>query len=877
MRLLLYHITTLFACVVTPTVVKPWLLATGSLPRISGVYTRRHRGKGRSLPGISTAHDCPPGELILHLAWVFIPPDDRDNLCAAAPAMKAYARLRHFAESVPLESLIELQSMPPVDALSPDISAIRAYKMAAMLLLFDFDVGDLIRWLGGAYTHEHIPLDPIRRAVNATKDVPQAKGYPVQDFSRAMHILEHGAPVAASYSCSRADVAHRNSYDNHQGVSSHGPAVLKKIIADVNNQFILVFPRWIWRFIYGIFLSPIGFIERKEKGRIVVDPSNHVHRDHDTGALNDQLDKSDTMAVPKTYYASAQIRHWAHIWNLRISAPKIEILLYKDDINSAFHRCRYHPDIAVAYAYVWGRWLVIPIGLIFGGRNSPGWFCILSELRAFLATHSPYVATTPVHPLVDRITIPDPPTQATGTPYALAVADALNPGTGTSVSALTHHSTFVDDNMMAEYHDRIRLSIQRSTDSCYLMFGHPEPSLRIPSLSEEKFVQSAAHRMEQLGLDVDTRRMAVVYPPSKRSDLLAIIDVGWDRNAFHAQRQIAHLLGHTRTASTILPIGTYFSIRLQQWLNACLAKLVQSFDSGDHTARVKRAWQSARTFRTPSCVACDISLLRSFLVSPSADVIWSRPIGLLIPRTPHMRSLTDASYEGLGGYSVCFNYKWRLSSADLAAAGLPVLLAEPEKFKKLPAGLLHINVLEFLAIFINTWLAIQLLPKHSTPPGGWVLHFLADNTSALGWIHHASRSRRPVIQAISRAFAALLTFPSASTFTITSAHIPGVKNVGADALSRPTQFSTWSAAHTACPELAPLQAYRIPGRLLSHLRWLVSAPQIEGQLEPATLALLSLEPTTLSLGLRRRDSMTSHSPTRPLRTRGASSRRTRRR
>ena len=227
-------------------VVKPWLIATGSLPRIGGVYARRHRGKGRSLPGISTAHDCPSGELILHLAWDFITPGDRAHLCTAAPAMEAYARLRHFAMSVPPAALIELQSMPPVEALSPTISALRAYKMAAMLLLLDFNMGDLIRWLGGVYTHEHIPLDPIRQAVAATRNIPQSRGYPVQDFSRALHILEHGAPVTASYSCSRADVAHRNAYDNHQGVASHGPAVLKKIIADVNNQFIPVFPRWIW-------------------------------------------------------------------------------------------------------------------------------------------------------------------------------------------------------------------------------------------------------------------------------------------------------------------------------------------------------------------------------------------------------------------------------------------------------------------------------------------------------------------------------------------------------------------------------------------------------------------------------------------------------
>ena len=180
-------------------------------------------------------------------------------------------------------------------------------------------------------------------------------------------------------------------------------------------------------------------------------------------------------------------------------------------------------------------------------------------------------------------------------------------------------------------------------------------------------------------------------------------------------------------------------------------------------------------------------------------------------------------------------------------------------------------------MFINTWLSILLLTRHATPPGGWVLYFLADNTSALGWIHHASRSRRPVIQSIARAVAALLTFPSTAAFTITSAHIPVVKNVGADALSRPRQFPSWISAYQECSELLPLQAYRMPGTLLSHLRWIVSDPPTVGQLEPATLALLSLESTTLSLELHRRDSMTSLSPTYRLPTRAASSRRTRRR
>ena len=126
--------------------------------------------------------------------------------------------------------------------------------------------------------------------------------------------------------------------------------------------------------------------------------------------------------------------------------------------------------------------------------------------------------------------------------------------------------------------------------------------------------------MEQLGLDVDTRRLCVTYPPSKRAGLLAIIDIGWAPGSQHPQRRIATLLGHTRMASTILPIGSYFYIHLQQWLNDCLSRLIGAL-TGDHTVRVKAAWRSIRTFRTPAPVAHDIALIRSYLLSPSADTI----------------------------------------------------------------------------------------------------------------------------------------------------------------------------------------------------------------------------------------------------------------
>ena len=204
-------------------------------------------------------------------------------------------------------------------------------------------------------------------AVEAICGRSRPPGYPVVDYSRTLHVLAHGTPLSAAYTCARADVIRRNMYDNHSGASKAAASVLKKIVGGCNNHFFLVLARWLYRFIYGLFLSPIGFVERKDKGRVVVDPSAHISDDGNTGALNDFMSKKDPVQCPPTFYASAQMCHWTHIWNLRAKYPHEEILLYKDDINAAFHRERYPPDVSCAYSYVWSEWLVIHIGLIFGG------------------------------------------------------------------------------------------------------------------------------------------------------------------------------------------------------------------------------------------------------------------------------------------------------------------------------------------------------------------------------------------------------------------------------------------------------------------------------------------------------------------------------
>ena len=170
---------------------------------------------------------------------------------------------------------------------------------------------------------------------------------------------------------------------------------------------------------------------------------------------------------------------------------------------------------------------------------------------------------------------------------------------------------------------------------------------------------------------------------------------------------------------------------------------------------------------------------------------------------------------------------------------------------------------------------LVLLSEKDTPPGGFVLHCLADNTSALAWMMKASRSRRPIVQRAVRAYAALLTFASSVCFRIQSSHIPGVDNVAADALSRYSQFPTWSACSRTAPCLKGLTRYRLPRGLLSFLHSIVYATPTEDTLEIQISKLLSLEPTILLPGARGADSMTSASPAPRRRMRATSSRHTR--
>jgi hypothetical protein len=299
-------------------------------------------------------------------------------------------------------------------------------------------------------------------------------------------------------------------------------------------------------------------------------------------------------------------------------------------------------------------------------------------------------------------------------------------------------------------------------------------------------------------------------------------------------------LGTIRNAAYVAPLGNHLSIRLQQCLNEAIAR-----HGGQH---VTRKWWSAHLIKIPPEALEDIATIYHSLDDNEHHPVWQSYIGYLVEREPTARIISDASYEGLGGWSSEYSFKWRLNREDLIAAEFDMKALESDQVEpEADASGTHINVLEFVAIIINLWLIIVLSRQRTDPAGGHIFAVFADNTSALSWLRYASRSHRSNVRRLAR-FTSALLFASGFQGKVQGRHLAGKLNRGADALSRCLTYPTWASVMAQCSPLLTCNTYRLPHELLL-LLGLMSSDKPTAEVSAALMTkLLSLEPATLRVG-----------------------------
>ncbi|CAN0539890.1 unnamed protein product, partial [Ectocarpus sp. 12 AP-2014] len=180
------------------------------------------------------------------------------------------------------------------------------------------------------------------------------------------------SPLACDQVAARIPLALK--YGNHNSVSGHDRLIVDKIFDDVRIGRAFVLPREAAFHIPGLNISPLGVVSsgtpESPKLRIVHDLSFDVAREE--ASVNDRTDFASAPSVALKHV----LRNF--IWRILYLGggwPRGRIVLSKMDVAAAFRQVLVSWEENQVFAYSFGDLLVIDRRLMFGWRNSPGYFC----------------------------------------------------------------------------------------------------------------------------------------------------------------------------------------------------------------------------------------------------------------------------------------------------------------------------------------------------------------------------------------------------------------------------------------------------------------------------------------------------------------------
>ena len=182
-------------------------------------------------------------------------------------------------------------------------------------------------------------------------------------------ILSHGVPVRVN---GVGDLKAALQYSNHSSIAQYTGHFVTKVVEDVWLGRAFTFPREVASRIPGLRVSPVGFAVSATKVRITHDltmafSNPGVNGDTDFGlAPKCKLDHVLRDIV------------WRILFLRRTLTPHTHIILSKMDVKDAFRQVAGEWDGCTKFVYVFGDFVVVDRRLVFGWRNSPGFYCLLA-------------------------------------------------------------------------------------------------------------------------------------------------------------------------------------------------------------------------------------------------------------------------------------------------------------------------------------------------------------------------------------------------------------------------------------------------------------------------------------------------------------------
>jgi hypothetical protein len=230
---------------------------------------------------------------------------------------------------------------------------------SACLLHFDGDVATVVRWIGGHHTNAHLNPPEIL-----------AKLRPIIDTDIWSDVFSPPAPRPS------ATPPHQNqtsrptcSMETTHRLPITRPCSPIPSSNKANVALTIIMDPALVQFALNVHLSPQGLVDvlhHRRKPRPLSDSSFRPWPG--AYAINDWTNKCHK---PSLHFADSFHHFCKWHWNLAISYPTHDRHTGNDDVQCAFPRIKYNPNLVGMHSAISNDTLIMNTGLTFGDNTSP--------------------------------------------------------------------------------------------------------------------------------------------------------------------------------------------------------------------------------------------------------------------------------------------------------------------------------------------------------------------------------------------------------------------------------------------------------------------------------------------------------------------------
>jgi hypothetical protein len=718
------------------------------------------------------------GETTLHfvLKSGYLNSNDKSNLYTAHPLLR---HLDYMRQRLVNYDFTWIREINPRWEQQESIQVERAIAMLACLFYFDMDVSLLMRYLGNNYTAAHRNITAIVEKIR-----PHVDEYLIDHYIRVMSV---GSPNTFVAETTRDNAMRYWRGGNNPSIKRKLGPVMKTMNKEERNNFVIPLPSWLWRFVPHLFFTPQHILEKlNKKDRQIFDAAYR----HCPECIPINMMTSDAAKTElRCEFGDVKLRVLIRIWNLRITYPKLDIVLHANDVKSCFRQLKHHPDVMGAFSYILGDYLFLQCSLAFGSDFSPASWEVVRRIAEQLAEklfdddtlrtkHRKYLDKLKWH-------------QSLGNKkahFSPAKEDSINKGVldehGHPIK--TPHAFYVDDDIYAEIFniERIERAVAASIEAIFILLGESDLLARQDPISFDKMTETMVSFINIiLGQGIHTRTMMLESPPAYVHETTALMKKRWHRGrpcfmindletlagrlGFISETApwLRFMMSHLYTsAAAALKISeshlleTNKDFRLMMKLLKGRAKDEKLTTTSDRdsihksqdtshvstnslqrskTAReitfaqsitAKAIHRSRLPIQFNATLRHELRLIERALGSP--DISIRRPIGHIVPRDPSGTAWSDSSLLAAGGYSVDMKFWWYIEWPEEVQRQTLKYIKNNKDQK-----LISINVLEYAGVIINYIASTHYFREHKNDPEDpypTVLLY-ADNTTAEAW------------------------------------------------------------------------------------------------------------------------------------------------